>query len=46
MFDPDAFSTDFEVAGDDPQTEPTPELDEDGPWVSHGVVHLGKEPRH
>ena len=49
MFSPDAFSTDFELqAADEPQPEPAPDTEdqypEDGPWVSHGVVHLAKPP--
>ena len=39
----DDFSSDFDVA-DEPQDEPLPEADPDGPWISHGVVHLGHRP--
>ena len=45
MFEPDTFSTDFELATtDEPQSEPTPEPEGDGPWISHGVVHIAKPP--
>lgn len=40
------FSTDFELES---TPEPAPEEDtpqEDGPWISHGVVHVAKPPNH
>ena len=40
----DDFSTDFEQAADEPQADPRPEPDPDGPWISHGVIHLGHRP--
>lgn len=45
MFDPDDFSTDFDLQAapdEEPQDAPT----EGGPWISHGTVHLGHRPNH
>ena len=45
MFDPAAFSSDFELEATEPEPEPAPEPpDEEGPWISHGVIHLAKPP--
>ena len=49
MFDPAVFSEDFDLALEpepSPEPEPAPEGSEDGPWISHGTVHLGRKPNH
>ena len=48
MFDPDAFSDDFQLAQASPEPSPDTEdpTPEDGPWISHGTVHLGRKPNH
>jgi hypothetical protein len=45
MFDPAFFDSDFFAV----QTEPTPEPEltpepSEGPWISHGTVHLARPP--
>lgn len=41
MFDPEVFTEDFELEPD-PDEEPQSE----GPWISHGTVHVGRKPNH
>lgn len=49
-FDPTEFSSDFDT-GEEPEPSPDEEPqdappDEDGPWISHGTVHVGHKPNH
>ena len=49
MFDPDAFSSDFEhpFVQPDPEDPPAEQQNDDaGPWIREGVVHLGRKPNH
>ena len=44
MFDADFFDPAFfEVVASVPEPEPDPE---EGPWISHGTVHLSRPPNH
>ena len=49
MFDPAAFSSDFELVQVDPDPAPaddTPDYPDEGPWMSHGTLHLSRPPKH